>query len=206
MVTARLTQITSNQRYDEYPAWSPDGTKIAFVTFLPGTRAWGGIYYIRSTRPFGSRQLVLVPQPMNWAYDLAWSPDGSKIAFSYYIDGKGTNIAVMKVGDPTSEPTVLTSDGHDEDPAWSPTGRRIAYSSGWLSVMNADGTDQKHFSNNESSVFGLAWSPDGRKIAALIDWEYSTQIITLNPSTGAWIDQDFAWGVRNGLDWQPMPR
>jgi Tol biopolymer transport system component len=204
MVTGSLSQITSNRRSDEFPAWSPDGAKIAFVTFLPGTGAWGGIYYIKSTRPFGSRQLVLASKPLNWAYDLAWSPDGTKIAFSYYVDGAGTNIAVTKVGSPYATPSILTSDGYDEAPTWSPTGRKIAYSAGWLSVMNADGTDQTHFANSESSIYSLAWSPDGRKIAAIIDWEYTTMIITLNPSTGAWIDQYIASGVNGGVDWQPI--
>ena len=205
MVTGVRTQITSSLRDDRFPAWSPDGTKIAFSSFRhDGTGAWDGLWYIAATRPFGSRQLVLASKPGDSAYDLAWSPDGTKIAFAYHPYWDGTEIGVMPVGSPGTPLTILTSEGDAGDPTWSPNGKQIAYSSGWLSVMNADGSNQRHFYASQSSIFSLAWSPDGRKIAAGIDWEYSSMIITLNPRTGAWIDQEIAWELWN-LDWGRMP-
>jgi Tol biopolymer transport system component len=200
MATGTRSQVTSNQRNDEGPAWSPDGTKIAFLS--------GGIYTIGSTRPFGRRHLVLA-LPSIWGSsfsDLDWSPNGTRLAFTYSTPGTGEDIAVVRPGILNAQPTFLTSGGSGWAPSWSPSGTRIAYSSGWLSVMNADGTNKQHFSNFESYMFNLTWSPDGRKIAAVIEWQYTTTIITMNPSTGAWINDDVVADVGDNLDWQPVVR
>jgi TolB protein len=63
-----------------------------------------------------------------------------------------------------------TADGSNNNPAWSPDGKKIAFSSsrtGYsnIYVMNTDGTNQVNLSNNAGSDFAPAWSPDGKYIA-----------------------------------------
>ena len=84
----------------------------------------------------------------------AWSPDGSRIAWSSERDGN-REIYVMDADG--SNPTNLTGDpGYDSSPAWSPDGQRILFNSrrdGNLEiyVMDADGSNQVRLTRNATS-------------------------------------------------------
>ena len=70
-----VRNLTHNPAPDTHPAWSPDGTRIAFTS----TRS-GGSPDIWTMSADGSNPKRLTNTPDNEA-DPAWSPDGSKIAF-----------------------------------------------------------------------------------------------------------------------------
>ena len=74
-VSAEVVQLTTDIYWDKYPAWSPDGTKIAFVSSRYG---YDDIWVMDSD---GSNQKQLTTIKTVDGY-LAWSPDGTKIAFS----------------------------------------------------------------------------------------------------------------------------
>ena len=86
-----LTRITHTAREDVWPAWSPDGSRIAFVF----NRDFNNEIYVAIAD--GSAQTSPTENP---APDRApaWSPDGTRIAFESYLDGK-------------SEVYVVNSDG-----------------------------------------------------------------------------------------------
>ena len=65
------TRLTTNPAEDREPAWSPDGTKIAFF------RAASGIYVMDAD---GTGVTLVTPTPGRIGLP-AWSPDGTKIAF-----------------------------------------------------------------------------------------------------------------------------
>src|SRR5436190_8554224 len=99
-------------------------------------------------------------------YAAAWSPDGTKIAFTTDRDG---NLEIYAMNADGSGQTRLTTDpAKDYKPAWSPDGTKIAFSSEGVSirvvVMHADGTGRTPLTNNAFDI-GPAWSPDGTKIA-----------------------------------------
>src|SRR5438270_323940 len=112
------------------PAWSPDGSKIAFTRY----GANDSDIYVMHADGSGIVQLTNTPgnddQP-------AWSPDGSKIAFSSTRDGNH-EIYVMNATD-GSGLVRLTNDAlWDDHPAWSPDGSKIAFSKySAIYVMNA---------------------------------------------------------------------
>jgi TolB protein len=64
-----------------------------------------------------------------------------------------------------SDMRILTSGpGSDENPAWSPSGRQILFSSNRagksnLYIMNADGTDVERITPNDANYTSPAWSP-----------------------------------------------
>jgi hypothetical protein len=78
------TRLTNNSELDQQPAWSPDGTRLAFVSFRDGN---GEIYVMNAD---GSGQTNLTNNPVE-DYAPAWSPDGAKIAFTTRRDGPGAN-------------------------------------------------------------------------------------------------------------------
>ena len=55
----------------------------------------------------------------------------------------------------------------DDDPRWSPDGRRIAFVDNWrqVYVMNADGSGHRRLTRNRARSVAPAWSPDGQRIA-----------------------------------------
>jgi TolB protein len=119
------TRLTSNGTRDGYPAWSPDGTKIAFIdpTWSPdGTkiafyslRSFNGDIYVMNADGSGQTRLT-----NNEAYDITpvWSPDGMKIAFGSDRDGN-FEIYVMNV-DGSGQTRLTNNDARDSNPAWSP--------------------------------------------------------------------------------------
>ncbi|MFC1713759.1 TolB family protein [Candidatus Poribacteria bacterium] len=72
-------------------------------------------------------------------------------------------------------------------PAWSPDGKKIAFTSGhsWSSaeiyVMNADGTNLTNLTNHPNTDFGPSWSPDGKRIAFVSHrFHYGGHIYVMN--------------------------
>jgi Tol biopolymer transport system component len=105
----------------------------------------------------------------------SWSPDGRSIAFTLGIDHcgmSGSRIAVVSVGGST--PRVLNRGaacpslgiGEEDDPAWSPDGRSIAFEEdGDIWVMSADGSHARRITLGPYPCTSPAWSPDGARIA-----------------------------------------
>lgn len=97
----------------------------------------------------------------------SWSPDGTKIAFTDYLDGP----AIYVMGSDGSNVTRLTSGAAwDVEPNWSPDGTKIAFASGRdgdmeIYVMNADGANPTRLTDSPGWDEMPRWSPDGTQIA-----------------------------------------
>jgi Tol biopolymer transport system component len=135
-----VTNIDNSPLSDEFPAWSPDGTKIAFSrrTCPGGTCTPFDIYVMNAD---GSAQVNVTNNGLQ-NYDPAWSPDGTKIAFA--SRRTGTDQIYVMDADGTGQ-TQLTASGTNDEPAWSPDGHRIAFrsvSQGRIYIMSTDGTGQ----------------------------------------------------------------
>jgi len=159
------TRLTSNATVDDDPAWSPDGSRIAFSSGRDGNRE---IYLMNAD---GSNSVRLTNSPGADSRP-AWSPNGNQIAFVSDRDG---NAEIYRMtADGTHSVRLTEAAGDDLDPAWSPDGSQIAFTSArtgsaHIYLMNADGTGQVQISRPEaccrlSQELEPAWSPDGTRI------------------------------------------
>jgi len=152
---SRLINLTHHPAANWTPAWSPDGTRIAFASGW--TRDDMQIYVMDIDGVVKGR---LTNQYWN-AYP-AWSPDGKRITYTsmreekmwlYVMNADGSNVRRL-IDTPISA----------RRPAWSPNGKRIAFTSGsTIYGIDADGGNLVTLIDNAADR--PAWSPDGNKIA-----------------------------------------
>ena len=157
------SNLTNNSAFDYGPAWSPNGSKIAFVSD-------DGNLEIYMMSLDGTNRTRLTNNTPIADFNPTWSPDGSKIAFA---SREGPNAAIYVMNADGSNRTRLTNNPtSDSGPAWSPDSSKIAfesYSGGngntEIYVMNADGSNQVRLTTDPATDNCPTWSPDGAKIA-----------------------------------------
>jgi hypothetical protein len=155
------TRLTTHAAEDVDPAWSPDGSKIAFRSARDGNAD----IYVMNADGSGVARLT-----QHAALDSrpTWSPDGRRIAFQSDRDGND-EIHVMNA-DGSGVMRLTSNDWSDRQPAWSPDGQKIAFASNRdgnyeIYVMNADGSSATRLTTHATDDIQPAWSPDGSQLA-----------------------------------------
>jgi Tol biopolymer transport system component len=161
----RQTRLTNNAAEDSQPAWSPDGTRLAFQSNRVTLDQNG--FDIYSMNADGTSQTRLTTSA-DYEADPTWSPDGNRIAYYRVPASSGTTAIYVMNSDGTGQ-TLLSSPG-GFSLTWSPDGTKIAFidyrlGENDLFTINADGTGEQNLTFTGPSEFDPAWSPDGTKIA-----------------------------------------
>jgi Tol biopolymer transport system component len=153
--------------HDSQPAFSPDGERIAFRSERDG----GGIFLMSATGESVTRLL-------DSGFFPSWSPDGSEIVVSSTSFDTPTDVGAVTtrltvVNVKTGQTRTLPLKERSLQPAWSPSGARIAY---WTVGQNAgqrdihtvaaDGSDAASggvaVTNDPVVDWSPAWAPDGK--------------------------------------------
>ena len=104
--------VSNNPGDDWRPVWSPDGTKIAFVTSsTAGSFAAGKLHVVNAD---GSGEITLTPP--DGVYEYAWSPDGTRIAYSSSVSGMSHVYVANTDG---SGRTDITPNMEGSEPTWT---------------------------------------------------------------------------------------
>jgi Tol biopolymer transport system component len=157
------------------PAWSSDGTRIAFTSDQDEV---GGFTDIWVMDVDGTNQTNLTPteEPDNFhEYQPTWAPSGAQLAFVREIPGEiiseQPDIFVMDANGQTPATNLTNTDASEIDPAWSPDGTKIAFAGvrnqGFeIVTMDPDGQNETILTGDgfEGDDRAPDWSPDSTKV------------------------------------------
>ena len=171
-----LTELPGEQRA---PAWSPDGTKLAFVELDPAdaNSPDGAVWMSNAdgsdaTRVFdGGDQCTSVFHP-------SWSPDGTKLALICYFSGDASSVAVLDLASMAFTPLdkVAWPGFMDDPPRWSPDGKSLAFAiQHWdptntfldgslVATISVDGGKEHRLTTSDTFMSAPDWSPDGTEL------------------------------------------
>ena len=195
-------KFSSGERRDGGARWSPDGRWLAFTSNRGDDKTPSQLYVIPAEGG-EARRLTDTNESVD---EVAWSPDSTRLAYSmrvrddayeeedekkrkprrltrllYKLDNVGwttdrrKHLFVVELGG--GDPRQLTDgDCEDSEPAWSPDGKRIAFTSlrgeRWdtelidrLYVVDANGGEPAQLAGDDGSYTAASFSPDGSRIA-----------------------------------------
>jgi TolB protein len=210
ITTGKVTQITDNfeNRFDQpiddfFPAWSPDGTKIAFERTDHGDDT--GCYRMFVIDVDGSNEKPLYSGC--WNFIESWSPDGSWIAYNCRgFSDDFPDICVIRPDGSESTNLTNTRDLIEGGVDWKPNGKKIVFErEGDIWKMSPDGShkDRLTFSQTFSGGRNPLWSPNGREIIFFRGSLGSQDLWKMNPDGSN--KTDIPDPPSQDLDWQPIP-
>ena len=164
------------------PAWSPDGSQLAYVSFESGKP----VVYVH-TLATGERRAVANFRGSNSAP--AWSPDGQLLAVALTLHGL-QQIYVIDAQKPSTPRRLTHSGAIDTEPVWSPDARYIYFTSDrgggpQIYRMAPDGSGVQRVTFSGDYAVSPRISPDGRTLAYVARRNGSFQVRTLDLASGA---------------------
>lgn len=162
---ANLMQATKHGSISILPRLSPDGKKIAYLSFKDRYP----FLYVLDVETGVSEPLS---KDVGLNVSPAWHPDGRRLAMALSKDGN-SEIYLVDV-DGTMKRRLTENRDLDTSPAFHPGGERLAFvsdrmGSAQIFSMDLDGTNVQRLSYQGGQSYSPQWSPDGKKIAYVVE-------------------------------------
>ncbi|MEP6686846.1 MAG: protein kinase [Gemmatimonadales bacterium] len=191
----KMAQLTTGEGVEEWPAWSPDGTRLAFVAEVGGFRQ----LFVRTMATGEERRITRETRD---DIQPGWSADGRQLVFvratadsgklepgdlnGWYFEGGD----VWSVDLASGQEARLVNNAFG--PSWSPDGRRLAFDAAWAGprrvwVSDGEGRNPRQLTSDSSEAVihaGPRWSPDGRRLLFRRIEKTDADIMTVDPTGG----------------------
>jgi Tol biopolymer transport system component len=200
---SNIQRLTDYPERDGYPAYSPDGTKIAFYAYHNGMETWS-IHLMDADG--GNRQRLTNIKGIRHNAPV-WSPDGTTIMYGADYDIDHQEIWLMNADG--SNQRRLMVEGSEESslarmPEFSPDGTTIIFVSdrdgdSEIYIMDVDGTNLQRLTDNDSDDWWPDWSPNDEQIAFMSDRDGDYEIYIMDVD-GTNVQQ---LTDNNDEDWRP---
>jgi eukaryotic-like serine/threonine-protein kinase len=191
----KMAQLTTGEGVEEWPAWSPDGTRLAYVSEVGGFRQ----LFVRTLATGEERRLT---RDTRDDIQPAWSADGRRLVFvratadSGKLEPSDLNGWYFEGGDiwsvdlASGQETRLMSSAFG--PSWSPDGRRLAFDAAWAGprrvwLSDGEGRNPRQLTSDSSEAVihaGPRWSPDGRRLLFRRIEKTDADIMTVDSTGG----------------------
>jgi len=186
-------RFTSDPGNEGSAAWSPDGSRIAFLSQENRDKATCYSYEIYIAKADGS-SLTRLTNDAHCELSLDWSPDGSKIVFTRAEarNDQSFNVGLYTMNADGSDQKRITPAGTDaganSSTAWSPDGSKIVFTlKDDIYTIDPSGAGLNRLTSSPGLEYLPDWSPDGSKIAFTkqtnpeAGYFYEAEIYTMNP-------------------------
>ena len=178
-------RLTFNDTADYNPALSPDGKKVAYVSFIRWHNPNDEIFVIDINTKSNERLTANTATDSNPTF----SPDGSKIAFDSNRTGINSEIYIMDA-DGKNQTQLTQTQTNNHGPAFSPDGARIAFAayavggplgiSSQICMIGSDGSNFIKLTDDSAINAHPAFSPDGTQIIFDSYRDGDTEIIMMD--------------------------
>lgn len=198
---SNIRRLTNNDYHDSEGDISPDGTKIVFQA-----RYEGDALYVMNIDGTNQRRLS-APGTSVWDQEPAWSPDGSKIAFTSTRDSGDPPSIYLMNSDGTDQRRL--TNGADRWPVWSPDGQQIAFISfenykGSVYRIRSDGTQRTRVTTGHDVYDKAVWSPAGDMLAFTSTGPHALSAIHVVNLDGSGLRTVVQRDAQNAInDWAP---
>jgi len=169
-----LQLMTSMENGACQPSWSPNGSQLVFISpcrtrgeFFDNPYKDASLYMINADGT-GQKTLTTIPGS---DYDPAWSPDGTRIAFTSVRDGRKEIYVLTVDSGVVTRLTNSSGDIENSQPAWSPFSNQIAYTvkrfgAYQVWVMSDTGQSNVQIAHSGTQLWDYlpVWGTDGETI------------------------------------------
>ena len=214
---SEFDRITDNDSLEIAPVWSPDGSRIAFLSNrLKDPDGWSLGFRLFTMAPDGSDVRVAAPDVVPTLHPPAWSPDGQYLAFMHdetipYTDSSGDSTTVHR-----RVAYAVRWDGAGltrlaevfSAPVWSPDGTRLTFLAGFpeipkLQDISVDGSELRTIAEfpRYGAIAPSEWSPDGTELRGSLS-TFNVSESKFGRFTKRWIVD--GWQLRSvDASWSP---
>jgi TolB protein len=200
---ANLLRMTANRQLNLCPAWSPDGSEIAFTSYRSGQQ---GLYGLDTST--GQVRKIIEMDGLNYGAD--WHPGGEELILALSRVGNPEIYRIRPDGTIIKRLTV--SAAIEISPSWAPGGRDVVFTSDrtgtpQLYIIDSDGAGRRRVTFEGRYNESASWSPSGDKIVYATREGNFTQIVLMN-ATGEdrRILTDLTWKNCEDPSWAPDGR